>query len=219
MFESHSPIEYVFLTLAIFGCVALIGGAVALFGGVVRTLVLGKPPLGLWQNHAERKFLAASIVTAFLGSAWLFLAPAYSVTGCTSSIAAADAEVTTTRESTVGPNGEPVEVITWRSTVSEMGAAGRGCEDTYETFYEANGPGVIPLFTLPVAVTFLPLAFYGFRVRAIVEAFLALILGGQMAIGMTLYGAAFGPSGVFMLLAALAALRTNAAQHVAPGNV
>lgn len=208
------PIAIVTTILVIFGYVAIIGGVVAFVGAFVRVLLFRKLPIRLTENRAEIKFLAGSFVSALLGCAWLFLAPAYGGTSCTFSTSS-PVVVTTTRESKIGPNGETIEIISASSTMTALGSEGGNCKSDRKTFYEENGSRVIPLFTIPILFTLFPWIFYALRVRPIIEAFLAFLLGAQMAVGMSLYGAAFGPSGVIMLLAALSALRTERARSSA----
>ncbi len=212
------PYTYIATVLALFSYAAVIGGVFVTLGALVRIFLLRRLPLRLSQNRSEGGLLVASVVAGIFGCAWLFLAPAYVGSSCSVSMPSHNSVVTTTREKGTSSNGESIEVVSSFSSVRSVGSSA-DCEPKTKSFYEANGPKVIAPFTIPLALTLLPFVFYALRVRPIVEAFMATILGGQMAIGMSLYGVAFGPSGVLMLLAALAALRTNAAQQFVAADI
>lgn len=209
------PITYVTFGLALFGFVAMLGGFIVAVWAIVR-LFLRHKPLRLSANTMELRLLAASFIAACLGSSWLFLAPAYSGgNSCTTHQTIHPAE--SRREVSTGPNGETLETVTHSSSAKTVVLEDGNCEKRTRTFLEVNGPGVIPFFTVPIAFTLIPFAFFALRVRPLIEAIVAFLLGGQMAIGMSLYGAAFGPAGVLMLVASISAARTNAAQQNVAG--
>lgn len=214
MFEHIPPKAYVTVVLAFFSYVAVIGGILAVIGATIRILVLRRLPIRLSRNSPEKRLLLASVVASLLGSAWLFLAPAYGGYACAlfSSTTASPPTITASRRTEIGPNGEQIEVVEVTSTSAVVPVERSNCPASSKTFYEVNGLGVIPLFTIPIAFTLVPFAFYALRIRPIIQGAMGLLLGAQILIGMSLYGAAFGPSGVLMVLAALAALRTNTAQ-------
>lgn len=207
MFEHIPPIAFVTFTLALFSYVAAIGGFIAAIGATVQVLVFRRFPARLSCNLIERRLLLASVVAAVLGSAWLFLAPAYGSSSCSSPVAVSST-TTISRGSEVDPDGERIEFIDFTSQSTTVPDESSDCKWSTETFYEVNGPSVIPLFTIPIVFTLIPLAFHALRIRPIVEGGIGLLLGAQLLIGMSMYGAAFGPSGIFMVFAALAALRT-----------
>lgn len=207
MFEHLPPIAYVTFALALFSYAAAIGGFVAAIGATVQVVIFRRLPARLSCNLIERRLLLASVIAAVLGSAWLFLAPAYGDHPC-SSAATVSSTTMTTRRSEVGPEGERIEVVEYAAQ-SRAIPDDLDCKRSTKTFYVVNGPSVIPLFTIPIVFTLIPFAFYALRIRPIIEGLIALLLGAQLFIGLSMYGTAFGPSGVLMVLAALAALRTT----------
>lgn len=97
-------------------------------------------------------------------------------------------------------------------SVSSSGTVTQSVTESSVSFYEINGPAVVPLFTVPVVFAVLPFGLFRCRVRPIVQGLCAFLLGGQAAIGMSGYGLLFSPSGVIMLLAGIFALRAHTAQ-------
>lgn len=207
MFEHLPPIAYAMFALALFSYAAAIGGFIAAIGATVRVVIFRRLPARLSCNQIERRLLLASVIAAVLGSAWLFLAPSYGSHSCSSTVAVSST-TTTTQRSEVGADGERIEVVEYAAQSTAIPDENSDCKRSTETFYEVNGPSVIPLFTIPIVFTLIPFAFYALRIRPIIEGLIALLLGAQLLIGLSMYGAAFGPSGVLMVLAALAALRT-----------
>lgn len=191
------------------GSFATVGAVIAALGVCGYILLLKRIPPRLAQNVAEMRCLGASCLAAVLGSLWLFTFPAYTGTTCTVSASSEDAPIRISRHNEVNVNGETIEVVRYSSNVSFVAGEGLGsCETRTSTMYETNGPRVIAPFTLPILVTLVPWVFYAVRLRPLVEAIAAVLLGCQMAIGMSMYGVAFAPSAFFMLLAALVALRS-----------
>lgn len=106
--------------------------------------------------------------------------------------------------------------VTYTMSISSSGAVANTVTESSRSFYEANGPKVIPLFTVPVAFALLPLGFFRSRIRPIIQGLCAVLLGGQGIIGMSGYGLFFAPSGAIMLLAGILALTAHADQLNAP---
>ena len=106
--------------------------------------------------------------------------------------------------------------VTLTMSISSSGAVAQTVTDSSRSFYEANDPRIIALFTLPVVFALLPFSFLRSRMRPIIQGFCAFLLGGQGIIGMSGYGLFYAPSGAIMLLAGILALRAHAAQQSAP---
>lgn len=109
--------------------------------------------------------------------------------------------------------GPAYSEATHTMSVSSSGAVAQSVTESSRSFYEVNGPMVIPLLIVPVAFALLPFGFFRWRGRPIAQGFCALLLGAQAAIGMSGYGLFFAPSGAIMLLAGILALSAHAAQQ------
>ena len=163
--------------------IAFIGGALLIVIGLGFSLFRQNQLTKLFANRPESIALFASIVLAVAGFTALFVAPVYQGTKIQSQISVDTTAGITTIEST--------------------------SEETSKSFVGANGIELLPLFIAPVFITLLPLLFFQLSIRPAIEGISALLLGGQAAIGMSGYGAFFGPSGVAMVIAGILALRSR----------
>lgn len=119
---------------------------------------------------AERRLAWAVLLAAVLGSATLFVVPAYSGTECGQSVGPATA------------------------SAGEM-----NCVERRSSFVAVNGPQVIPLFTIPLLFAVLPLLLLRWRFRGPVFAVCAFLLAGQAAVGMSGYGLVFAPASLLLV--------------------
>lgn len=103
-------------------------------------------------------------------------------------------------------------------THTSSGNVAQAVTESSRSFYEVNGPIVIPLFTVPIAFALLPFGFFRSRARPIIQGLCAFLLGGLAAIGMSGYGLFFAPSGAIMLLSGVLSLRAHAAQPNDPAD-
>lgn len=102
--------------------------------------------------------------------------------------------------------------VTHTISISSGDTVVQAVTESSRSFYEVNGPKVIPLFTVPIAFALLPFGFFRSRTRPIIQGLCAFLLGGQAVIGMSGYGLFFAPSGAIMLLSGVLALRAHADQ-------
>jgi len=159
---------------------AAVGGALLFLVGLVMPAAVQERRRAHPISPPEFKVMAAAVSLAVLGSILLFVLPVYS-----GSAATLAAEVL------------PDDTVRHREIqINET-----------RTFLEVNGPGVIPLFTVPIAFTFLPFLAQRSSLRPALQGLCAFLLGAQAAMGMSGYGLFFGPSGLAVLTAGLIAIR------------
>lgn len=208
--ESITVMTQAVTLLAFLAFLTFIGAAVACVGGFVWLLLFNNRPWKLGDNLWERRWLLASFIAAAVGSAALFVLPAYKGSRCSMTLSGVTSPSEVRQEMIQGPDGKITEYRVWSGPIAGSSIDSSGhCENTARTFIEVNGPGLIVVFSIPVVFTLLPWMFYGLRIRPLIEALLAMILAVLCVVGMSMWGAAFSPSAFFMLLAALAALRTK----------
>lgn len=174
----------------------LLGSVLLLIGGLVSLAFYSRRPFSTAATSAERKFVLAALATAILGSAGLFVFPAYQVSSCPDSV------------STAVSSAPP-------ASTSSVSAPMSACTAHSSTLFRVNGPQVIPFFTVPVLLAVIPFAFLKRRSRCLVFSVCAFLLAGQAAVGMSGYGLAFSPSSVLLVLAGFIGLFNNRAQPVA----
>jgi|GEM_PF-4736108 len=163
--------------------IAFVGGALLIVIGFGFSLFRRTQLTKLFANRPESIALATSIFLAVVGFTVLLVAPLYQGTETRTQISL---------DSAAG-------VIIGESKT----------EETSKSFVGVNSIAVLPLFIAPVFIALLPLLFFNLGIRPVVEGICALLLGGQAAIGMSGYGAFFGPSGLVMVIAGILALRSS----------
>lgn len=138
-------------------------------------------PFPVPAQQSERRLVLAAFAAAILGSAGLFILPAYTSSSCSASLS--------------------VTVPAPSSASSSVSIPMSSCPEQTSTFIQVNGPQVIPLFTVPILFAVIPLLLFKLRFRGLVFAVCAFLLAGQAAVGMSGYGLAFAPSSIILVLA------------------
>ena len=187
-------------TLYLLALAGLFGSVLLFIAVIIRLALFSRRPFQVSATTSERKLVFGALVAAILGSVGLFVVPAYQGSSCSVSVSA-----------TVSP-ASPSE-----SSVVSIPMSS-GCTEHSPTFFQANGPQVIPLFTIPVLFAVIPLAFLKRRFRGLVFAICAFLLAGQAAVGMSGYGLAFSPSSAILVLAGFLGISGWRAQQGTPAD-
>ena len=176
--------------------VGLLGSVLLFLAAAFRLTFYKRRPFPVPAESSERRWVYAAFVAALLGSAGLFLLPAYKGSSCSVSMS-----VTASQPASSNVVSFPMS----------------SCPESTSTFFQVNGPQVIPLFTVPIAFALIPFALFKLRLRGLAFALCAFLLAGQAAIGMSGYGLAFAPSSIFLVAAGFIGLSQRSAQQgVAP---
>ena len=172
----------------------LLGSVLLLIAGFGLLAFYSRRPFSEVATSTERRFVFGAFAAAIIGSVGLFVLPAYQGRSCSASISA-----------TVSPASP--------STSSVVSIPMSACTNHSSTFFQVNGPKVIPLFTVPVLLSVIPFAFLRLRFRSVAFSVCAFLLAGQAAVGMSGYGLAFSPSSVLLVVAGFIGLFSQRAQQ------
>lgn len=180
--------------------VGLLGSVLLFVAGCFRLALFSRRPFPVSATALERKLVLGALALAASGSAGLFVLPAYQGSSCSVSVTAAV---------------PPASASASNFVTVPMSS---GCTEHSSTFYQANGPQVIPLFTIPILFAVVPLAFLNRRMRSLGYAVCAFLLAGQAAVGMSGYGLAFSPCSVLLAVAGFIGLFSRRAQQGTPAD-
>lgn len=175
--------------LSLMSVIGLLGGLLLVLAAPFRIALSPSCIPRLQKQRLEFWMLMASVILGTLGSVSLFTVPYYAGSAVTASLSV-----------TIGSNGD---IIAASSTPTSSHEIGR-------TFFQVNShPLVLALATVPLAFTLIPYVFAGKRLRPVIEGLCAMLLGGQMFIGMSGYGIIFGPAALAMFLAGTVAITSS----------